>query len=168
MREINARISELLKQSRNSEGAINLFSDYEEDYSIFSEGFLEEIARMKERNLVVELLKKLLDDQVSLYRRTNLVKSELFSENLNRAMKSYINGMITNEQVIEELLKMAKEMANAQEEGDEMGLTSEELAFYDALTRPEAIKDFYDNQVLIEMAVELTDALRKNRTIAWH
>ncbi len=168
LREINARISELLKQSIKSEGVINLFSDIEEDYSIFSEGFLEEIARMKERNLVVELLKKLLDDQVSLYRRTNLVKSELFSEKLNRAMKSYINGMITNEQVIEELLKMAKEMANAQEEGDEMGLTSEELAFYDALTRPEAIKDFYDNQVLIEMAVELTDALRKNRTIDWH
>jgi type I restriction enzyme R subunit len=122
---------------------------------------------MKEKNLAVEILKKLLAEQVSLYRRTNLVKSEKFSEMLSRAMKAYLNGMLTNEEVIAELMKMAKDMANAQSEGDAMGLSDEELAFYDALTRPEAVKDFYENDVLVEMTRELSDTLRRNRTIDW-
>ena len=122
---------------------------------------------MKERNIAVEILKKLLAEQVSLYRRTNLVKSEKFSEMLSNSMKKYINGLISNEQVITELLKMAKDMANAHAEGDAMGLNDEELAFYDALTRPEAVKDFYKNEQLVAMTHELTDLLRKNRTIDW-
>ena len=82
-------------------------------------------------------------------------------------MKAYLNGMLSNEEVIAELLKMAKDMATASAEGDAMGLTDEELAFYDALTRPEAIKDLYDNKELVAMTRELTDMLRKNRTIDW-
>ena len=104
---------------------------------------------------------------MSLYRRTNLVKSEKFSEMLSRAMKAYLNGMLSNEEVIVELLKMAKDMATASAEGDAMGLIDEELAFYDALTRPEAIKDLYDNEELVAMTRELTDMLHKNRTIDW-
>jgi type I restriction enzyme R subunit len=122
---------------------------------------------MKEKNLAVEILKKLLAEQVSLYRRTNLVKSEKFSERLNACMKAYINGLISNEEVIAELMKMAKEMADAQAEGDSLGLTDEELAFYDALTRPEAVKDFYGNDELVAMTHELAETLRKNRTIDW-
>lgn len=134
---------------------------------MFGPKFLDEIAKMKEKNLAVELLKKLLAEQVSLYRRTNLVKSEKFSELLSRAMKAYLNGMLSNEEVIAELMKMAKEMADAQSQGNAMGLTSEELAFYDALTRPETVKDFYQNEELVAMTHELTDLLRKNRTIDW-
>jgi type I restriction enzyme R subunit len=167
LKEINARINELLKASIQSEGVINLFSDVDTGFSLFDPKFLDEIAKMKERNLAVEILKKLLAEQVSLYRRTNLVKSEKFSEMLSRAMKAYLNGMISNEEVIAELMKMAKDMASAQAEGDAMGLTNEELAFYDALTRPEAVKDFYDNEELVAMTHELTDMLRKNRTIDW-
>ena len=167
LKEINAHINELLKASIHSEGVINLFADVDTGFSLFDPKFLDEIAKMKERNLAVEILKKLLAEQVSLYRRTNLVKSEKFSEMLSRAMKAYLNGMLTNEQVIAELMKMAKDMANAQAEGDELGLSSEELAFYDALTQPAAIKDFYENEVLVEMARELTDMLRKSRTIDW-
>ncbi len=167
LKEINARINELLKASIRSEGVINLFSDVDTGFSLFDPKFLDEIARMKEKNLAVEILKKLLAEQVSLYRRTNLVKSEKFSEMLSRAMKAYLNGMLSNEEVIAELLKMAKDMANAQTEGDAMGLTGEELAFYDALTRPEAVKDFYQNEELVAMAHELTNMLRKNRTIDW-
>jgi type I restriction enzyme R subunit len=122
---------------------------------------------MKERNIAVEILKKLLAEQVSLYRRTNLVKSEKFSELLSRAMKAYLNGMLSNEEVIEELMKMAKEMANAHAEGDALGLSLEEQAFYDAITRPEAIKDFYTNEELVSLTHELTELLRKNRTIDW-
>jgi type I restriction enzyme R subunit len=167
LKEINARINELLKASIQSEGVINLFSDVDTEFSLFDPKFLDEIAKMKEKNLAVEILKKLLAEQVSLYRKTNLVKSEKFSEMLSRAMKAYLNGMLSNEEVIAELMRMAKDMATAQAEGDAMGLSDEELAFYDALTRPEAVKDFYDNAELVAMTHELADMLRKNRTIDW-
>jgi type I restriction enzyme R subunit len=169
LQEINAAINELLKQSIQSEGVINLFSDVGKGFSLFDPKFLEEISKMKERNLAVELLKKLIAEQVSLYRRTNLVKSEKFSEMLSRAMKAYLNGMLTNEEVIAELIKMAKEMADAHAEGESMGLTEEEMAFYDALTKPQAIKDYYQNQneQLVMLTKELAELLRKNRTIDW-
>ena len=122
---------------------------------------------MKERNLAVELLQKLILDQVQIYRRTNVVKSEKFSEIIQRAMNAYLNGMLTNEQVIEELLALAKQIADARKEGEQLGLTADELAFYDALTKPEAIKDFYENEELIAITKELAEALRKNRTIDW-
>lgn len=159
----------LTKMNRNiqSEGVINLFSDVKTEFSLFDLKFLEEVSKMKERNLAVELLKKLIAEQVSIYRRTNLVKSEKFSEIIQSAMNRYLNGMLTNEQVIEELLKLAKDIAAAAAEGDKLGLTQEEMAFYDALTKPQAIKDFYENDELIAITKELTDLLRKNRTIDW-
>ena len=82
-------------------------------------------------------------------------------------MNSYINGLLTNEQVIQELLNLANQIFVANKEGTKLGLTNEELAFYDALTKPEAIKDFYANEELIKLTKELTDTLRKNRTIDW-
>lgn len=167
LKEINARVNELLKASIKSEGVINLFSDVDTGFSLFDPKFLEEISKMKERNLAVEILKKLLAEQVSLYRRTNLVKSEKFSEKLATAMKMYLNGMLSNEQVISELMKMAKEMASAQEQGDALGLTDEELAFYDAITKPEAIRDLYENDELVAMTRELAEMLRRSRTIDW-
>jgi len=167
LKEINSRINELLKASIQSEGVINLFSDVDTGFSLFDPKFLDEIAKMKEKNLAVEILKKLLAEQVSLYRRTNLVKSDKFSELLSKAMKAYLNGMLSNEEVIAELMKMAKDMADARAEGDAMGLSDEEMAFYDALTRPEAIKDLYQNDELVAMTRELTGLLRKSRTIDW-
>ena len=122
---------------------------------------------MKEKNLAVELLRKLISEQVFIYRRTNVVKSEKFSEIMQRSLNAYLNGMLTNEEVIEEMLKLAKQIAEAQKEGNELGLNSEELAFYDALTRPQAIKDFYENDELIAITKELTETLRKNKTIDW-
>lgn len=82
-------------------------------------------------------------------------------------MNRYLNGMLTNEQVIEELLNLAKQIAAYHQEGEQLGLTADELAFYDALTKPQAIKDFYENEELIAITKELADALRKNRTIDW-
>ena len=165
--EMNARINELLKQSIKSDGVINLFSDIKEEFSLFDPKFLSEVAKMKEKNLAVELLKKLIADQVAIYRRTNVVKSEKFSEIMQMAMNRYLNGMLTNEQVIEELLRLAEEIRNAKKEGDDLGLTADELAFYDALTKPQAIKDFYENEELIAITKELADTLRKNKTIDW-
>ncbi len=165
--EMNARINELLKQSIKSDGVINLFSDIKEEFSLFDPKFLEEVANMKEKNLAVELLKKLIAEQVSIYRRTNIVKSEKFSEIMQRSLNAYLNGMLTNEEVIEEMLKLAKQIAAAQKEGDQLGLTADELAFYDALTKPQAIKDFYENDELIAITKELADTLRRNKTIDW-
>ena len=165
--EMNARINELLKHSIKSDGIINLFSDVHEEFSLFDPKFLEEVAKMKEKNLAVELLKKLIAEQIHVYRRTNVVKSEKFSEIIQRSMNAYLNGMLTNEQVIEELMKLAKDIAAASKEGQALGLTTDELAFYDALTKPQAVKDFYENEELIAITKELTETLRKNRTIDW-
>ncbi len=165
--EMNQRINELLKQSIKSDGVINLFSDIHEEFSLFDPNFLEEISKMKEKNLAVELLKKLIAEQVQIYRRTNVVKSEKFSEIIQRTMNAYLNGMLSNEQVIEELMNLAKQISDANKEGEQLGLTADELAFYDALTKPQAIKDFYENEELIAITKELADALRKNRTVDW-
>ena len=165
--EVNERINELLKHSIKSEGVINLFSDVQTEFSLFDPKFLDEVANMKEKNLAVEILKKLIEEQVSVYRRTNIVKSEKFSDIIQSAMNRYLNGMLTNEQVIEELLKLAKDIADANAEGGKLGLSADEVAFYDALTKPQAIKDFYEHDELIAITKELTDLLRKNRTIDW-
>ena len=165
--EMNVRISELLKQSIKSEGVLNLFSDVHEEFSLFDPKFLAEVAKMKEHNLAVELLKKLITEQVFVYRRTNVVKSEKFSEIMQMTMNRYLNGMLTNEEVIAELLRIANDIAQAQKAGDKLGLSVDELAFYDALTKPEAIKDFYENDELIAITKELTETLRKNRTVDW-
>lgn len=165
--EMNKRINELLEQSIKSDGVINLFSDIKEEFSLFDPKFLEEISKMKEKNLAVELLKKLIAEQISIYRHTNVVRSEKFSEMIQESMNRYLNGMLTNEQVIEELLNLAKQIASAQKEGEDLGLNAEEAAFYDALTHPQAVKDFYENDELIAITKELTETLRKNKTIDW-
>ncbi len=135
--------------------------------SIAKDGERREVARMPERNLSVELLRKLIAEQVRVYKRTNVVKSQQFSEMLDRIVKSYLNGMLTNEEVISELMKMAQDIADAHKAGNKMGLSEEELAFYDALTRPEAVKDFYTKDQLIAITRELTEQLRKSRTVDW-
>ena len=122
---------------------------------------------MKEKNLAVELLEKLIAEQVSVYRRTNVVKSEKFSEIMQRSLNAYLNGMLTNEEVVEEILNLVKQIAAAKKEGDQLGLTADELAFYDALTKPQAIKDFYENEELIAITKEHADVLRRNKTIDW-
>lgn len=165
--EVNERINELLRHSIRSEGVINLFSNVGAAFSLFDPKFLDEVANMREKNLAVELLKKLISEQVSVYRKTNLVKSQKFSEIILATMNRYLNGMLTNEEVIQELLKLAKEIADAKAEGERLGLTDEELAFYDALAKPQAVKDFYAHDELIAITKELTDLLRKNRTIDW-
>ena len=166
-KEINARISELLKQSVKSQGVINLFSDVKAEFSLFDTAFLDEISKMKEKNIAVELLKKLLAEKVALYQKTNIVQSEKFSDLLNRSLSNYLKGLLTNEEVIQELLQLAKDIASADSAANELGLTPEEKSFYDALTKPQAIHDFYSNEELVAMTKELTDSLRKNRTIDW-
>ena len=170
LKEINNQINDLLKAAVQSEGVINLFDSSKtggENFSLFDPAVLDEISRMKEKNIAVEILKKLMAEQVSLYKRTNVVQSQKFSEKIAQLMNSYYNGLITNEEVIKELLETAEEIANLYKNGQKLGLSQEELAFYDALTKPEHIKDFYKNDELIALTKELTEMLRKNRTIDW-
>ena len=167
--EINAQINELLKASIQSDGVINLFDsrDHGEQFSLFDPAVLEEIGKMKEKNIAVEILRKLMAEQVSIYKRTNVVQSQKFSEKITQLMNAYYNGLITNEEVIKELLETAAQIAELHRQGASMGLSEEEMAFYDALTKPEAIKDFYTNDQLVAMTRELTEQLRRNRTIDW-
>lgn len=167
LKEVNECINELLKQSVKSDGVLNLFSDVGEKFSLFDPKFLEDIAKMKQKNIAVEILKKLIAEQVKVYSRTNVVNAQKFSELFQGAMNRYLNGMLTNEQVIQEMLNLAQQIKEAAFSGEKLGLTKEEVAFYDALTKPEAAKDFYSNDQLVAMTRELAELLRKNRTIDW-
>ncbi len=164
----DAIFNELLKQSIKSDGIINLFSDIQQEFSLFDPKFLEEIAQMKEKNFAVELLRKLIAEQVRIYQRTNAVRADRFSDILSRAMSNYLKGMLTNEEVIETLLNTAREIMNGENDAKTLNLSDEELAFYDALTKPEAVKDFYDNKQLVAITRELTETLRANKTIDWN
>lgn len=166
-KEINQRIAALIEQSVQSDGVVNLF-DEQTEFSLFDEKFMEEVKKMKEKNLAVKLLENLLRGRVRTLTRSNLVTGELFSNRFSETLNRYINGLLTNEEVIKELLKMAQEMLDAEQQGNDLGLSNEEKAFYDALTRPQAVKDFYSNEQLVELTKELTDILRKNRTIDWN
>ena len=166
-REINERIANLLEYSIQSTGVINLFEGQRE-FSLFDEGFLAELKQMKEKNLAVRLLEKLLKERIRNYERTNVVQSMKFSDMLNMALSNYLKGMLTNEEVIDELLKMAAEIKRTEEEGNELGLTIEEKAFYDALSTPKGIREAYSDEEFVNLTKELTELLRKNRTIDWN
>ena len=123
---------------------------------------------MKQKNFAVELLRKLIAEQIRVYQRTNTVRAEKFSELLSNAMSNYLKGMLTNEEVIQELLKTARAIVDGKEDCKKLNLSTDELAFYDAITKPEAVQDFYTNEQLVAITRELTDALRTNKTIDWN
>ena len=165
--EFNKHIASILEQAVTAQGTINIFEKDSVEISIFDEAFLEELAHMKEKNIALETLKRLIKEQVKNYQKTSVVKAQKFSEMLQKSVNGYLNGMRTNAEVIEELLNMAKELMAERKEGKDLGLSQEELAFYDALTKPQAVKDFYDNEELIAITRELTEAMRQNATIDW-
>ena len=166
--EINERIGQLLRQSVRSEGVINLFGDRQMEFSLFDEAFIKEIRNMKERNLAVELLTRLLREKIKKQQKTNVTQSDLFSDMLSQSLSRYLKGLLTNEEVIEELLRMAEQIKHSEEEGDKLGLTPEEKAFYDALSTPEGVRQAYTDEQFVALTKELTDVLHRNRTIDWN
>lgn len=169
-KEIEERVNQMLQRSIISEEVIDVFDVMgmeRPDISILSEEFLEEIKNIKYKNLAAEMLKKLLEGNIKTMERKNLVKSEKFSEKLKKALNKYRNQAITNVEVIEELLKMAKEMKKDAENEKDLGMNEDEIAFYYALTADDAVKQFMEDDVLKKIAHELTIAIRRNVTIDW-
>lgn len=165
--EFNQRVTEILQQTVRADGVIDLFEKDSVEISLFDEAFLEEVSQMKQKNIAVESLKRLIREQVRSYQRTSVVKAQKFSEMLQGTLNSYLNGMLTNAEVIEELIKMAKDMMKGRSDAAALGLNDEEMAFYDAITKPEAVRDFYDNDQLVAITRELTETLQKSATIDW-
>ena len=130
------------------------------EISTLSDDYMEQIRRMKHKNIAAELLRKVLDDNIKVFLRTSVVKSKLFSEKMEELLKKYNNRLITSVEVIEE-------MSSAYHAGDDKELTLEEAAFYDALVADAKVLKNMEDQVLVEMAHELTDLIRKNRTVDW-
>ena len=166
--EINERIGDLLRQSVKTDGVINLFGDRQIEFSLFDDAFIQEVKNMKERNLAVELLTKLMKEKIKQQQKTNVVQSDLFSDMLSQSLSNYLKGLLTNEEVIEELLKMAQQMKQAEEEGNDLGLSPEEKAFYDALSTPEGVRQAYSDEEFVALTRELTEVLHRNRTIDWN
>lgn len=165
--EFNKQVTEILQQTVHADGVLNLFDNQDVEISLFDEAFLSEVANMKEKNVAVESLKRLIKERVRAYQRTSVVKAQKFSDMLQGTLNSYLNGMITNAEVIEELVKMAKDMMRDRTDAERLGLNDEEMAFYDAITKPEAVKDFYDNDQLVSITRELTETLQRSATIDW-
>lgn len=169
LKEINERICELLRHTIKTSEVIDIFADAKLEFSIFDDKYLASLQRMKEKNVAVEILARLLNDELKIFERTNLVQSELFSEKIRKVMIAYNNGQINNIEVLDELIKLAQEIKDIEEAGQNLGLNVEEKAFYDALLKPQALKDYYEdkNEDLIAIVRELTDMLNKNKTIDW-
>lgn len=170
-KEIETRVNQMLQRSILSEDVIDVFDalglERPENVSLLSEEFLQEVRGLKYKNLAVEMLKKLLEGNLKVMEKRNLIKSEKFSEKLKKAINKYRNQAITNAEVIEELIKMAKEFKKAREEEKDLGLNEDEIAFYDALTADNIVKQFMDDETLKKIAQELTNAIKQNITIDW-
>lgn len=134
---------------------------------VLSDEFLEEVRLMPQKNLAVELLERLLKDEIKTRFRENVVQNKKFSDLLMQSLNKYHNRAIETVQIIEELVKMAKDFGQATKHGEDLGLSQEEVAFYDALeTNESSVRELGDD-TLKKIAVELTDSLRKNTTIDW-
>ena len=169
-REIDARINQMLERSIISEEVIDVFDAMgikRPEVSILSDEFLEEVREIKHKNLAVEMLKKLLEGNIKAVERTNLVKSEMFSEKLKKSLNKYRNQAITNAEVIEELIRLAHELKQMKDQQKNSGLSDDEIAFYDALTADDIVKEFMEDETLKKIAKELTRAIQRNISIDW-
>ncbi|WP_100489113.1 type I restriction endonuclease subunit R [Sporolactobacillus pectinivorans] len=165
---IEQRVSQMLERSIISEEVIDVFETMglkQPEISLLDEQFLKEVQSMKTKNLAREMLKKLLEGEIKVMERTNLVKSELFSEKLKKSLNKYRNQSITNAEVIEELIKMAKQIRQMSADEEKLGLNKDEIAFYYALSDNKAAKEFYDDDTLKKIAQELTSSIRRNVTV---
>ncbi|CAH8718676.1 type I restriction endonuclease subunit R [Paenibacillus thiaminolyticus] len=168
--ELDAQLNQLLSKSVISEEVVDILEAVglqKPNIAILSNEFLEHVKGLKQKNLAVELLRRLLQGKVKAVSRTSVVQSRKFSEMLDEAIRKYNNRTIETTQVIEELIQMAKEMNAAVKRGEDLGLIKEELAFYDALASNESAKQMMGDIVLKQIAHELTQAIKSNIKVDW-
>ncbi len=168
--EMNSAIKELVSKSIANEEIIDVFDVVgikRPDISILSEDFLAEVRDLPQKNLAYEVLKKLLYDEIKTRSRKNLIQGKSFAEMLERAINEYKNRGIDTVQVIEELLDLAKKISEADKRGEELGLSGEEIAFYDALADNESAVEVLGNETLRLMAAELVRIIRENAGVDW-
>jgi type I restriction enzyme R subunit len=168
--ELEQAIRQIVSKAVASEEVVDIFAAAglrKPDISILSDEFLAEVRGMPQRNLAVELLRKLLDGEIKTRRRKNVVQARSFAEMLEEAIWRYQNRAIETAQVIEELIALAKEMRQASARGEELGLTDDEMAFYDALETNDSAVKVLGDETLRGIARELVAAVRGNVTIDW-
>ncbi len=168
--ELDLAVRQIVSRAVASEGVVDIFAAAglkKPDISILSDQFLGEVKGMPQRNLAVELLQKLLSGEIRVRRKKNVVQAKSFADMLEQTVRRYQNRAIEAAQVIEELIGLAKDMRAANARGEKLGLTDEELAFYDALEVNDSAVKVLGEPTLMKIARELVDAVRKNVTIDW-
>ena len=168
--EIETAIKQIVDEALSSDKVMDIFEAAgmaKPDISILSDEFLLEVKGMKHQNLALELLKKLLNDEIKTRSKTNLVKSKKLLEMLEGSIKRYQNNLLTTSEIIQELINIAKEIKEADKEGERLGLTKDEVAFYNALEINDSAVMVLGDDQLKEIAREITDKVRANATIDW-
>jgi type I restriction enzyme R subunit len=163
-------VRQIISHAVAHEGVVDVFAAaglQKPDISILSDAFLDEVRGMPHKNLAVELLQKLLKGEITTRRRKNVVQARSFAEMLEQTIRRYQNRAIEVAQVIEELIALAKEMREANTRGERLGLTGEELAFYDALETNDSAVKVLGDPTLRAIARELVQTVRNNVTIDW-
>ena len=163
-------IKQLVSKAVVPEGVVDIFEAAgleKPDVSILSDEFLADVQDMPHKNLAVELLERLLSGEIKTRSQKNVVQSRSFAEMLERSIRAYQNRTIEAAQVIEEMIEIAREMRQAQDRGDALGLSDEELAFYDALETNDSAVEVLGDETLKTIAIELVDTVRKSVTIDW-
>ena len=168
--ELDLAVRQIISRAVASEGVMDIFAAAgldKPDISVLSDEFLAEVRGMPHRNLAVELLQKLLRGEVSARRRKNVVQARSFAEMLEQTLRRYQNRAIEAAQVIEELIELAKEMREANARGERLGLSEDELAFYDALETNDSAVQVLGDEALRAIARQLVETVRNNVTIDW-
>ena len=168
--ELDYAIRQIVSRAVASEGVVDIFAAAgleKPDISILSEEFLAEVRGMKQRNLAVELLQKLLKGELAVRRRKNVVQARSFAEMLEQTVRRYANRAVEAAQVIEELIQLARDMREANARGEALGLSEDELAFYDALETNDSAVQVLGDETLRDIARELVETVRNNVRIDW-
>ncbi|MDO7907578.1 type I restriction endonuclease subunit R [Paenibacillus sp. JX-17] len=168
--ELDAELNQLISKSIISEEVVDIMEAaglQKPNIAILSDEFLENVRGLKQKNLAVELLRRLLQGKVKSFEKVSVVQSRKFSQMLDESIRKYNNRTIETAQIIEELIQMAKEVNQAVKRGEDMGMVAEELAFYDALASNESAKELMGDLMLKQIAHELTQSIKSNITVDW-
>jgi len=168
--QLDAELNQLVSKAISSNEVVDILSSVglsKPNIAILSDEFLEEVKGMKQKNLAVELLNRLLQGNIRTFSRRNLVQSKKFSEMLEASIRKYQNRAIETTQVIMEMIELAKQIQAAEKRGESTGLTPDELAFYDALADNESAREVMGDKVLMQIARELTGSIKNNISIDW-